>query len=186
MKRRSGMGLVLGMAVALQGCESHSTEPAADASPQATQTTTGGASTVTFEGTGQFYATVSPLSFRLVSRAKGSSENQTLQLGRMNAGPPAVGKYPLGLRTEILAHFSRTGSNGTYEAFATSSGELEITASRPDRIEGSFRISGFRFCLREQQQAGSRTGEACTVPTAVDPSAPKVEVSGSFVAVPGS
>lgn len=186
MKRRSGMGLVLGMAVALQGCESHSTEPAADASLKTTQTTTSGASTVTFEGTGQFYATVSPLSFRLVSRGNGSSENQTLQLGRMNAGPPAVGKYPLGLQTEILAHFSRTGSNGTYEAFATSSGELEITVSRPDRIEGSFRISGVRFCLREQQQTGSRTGEACTVPTAVDPSAPKIEVSGSFVAVPGS
>ena len=183
MKRWSGMGLVIGVAVALHGCDSPPTEPEADASLQATIS---GVTNLTFEGTGQFYATVAPLSFRLVSRAKGSSENQTLQLGRMNAGLPTVGKYPLGLRTEILAHFSRTGNNGTYEAFATSSGELEITASRPDRIEGSFRISGFRFCLREQQQTGSRTGVACTVPTADDPSAPRIEVSGSFVAVPGS
>ena len=183
MKRWSGMGLVLGMAVALHGCDSPPTEPEADASLQAT---TGGATNLTFEGSGQFYATAAPLTFRLVSRAKGSSESQTLQIGRMNAGPPAVGKYPLGLRTEILAHFSRTGDNGTDEAFATSSGELEITISRPDRIEGSFRISAFRFCLREQQQSGSRTGVACTVPTAADPSAPRIEVSGSFVAVPGS
>lgn len=69
------------------------------------------------------------------------------------------------------------------EAFAASSGELEITVSRPDRIGGQFRMSGFRFCLREQ--SGSRTGVACTVPVADDPSAPKIEVSGSFVAVPG-
>ena len=183
MKRWSGMGLALGVAVALHGCDSPPTEPEADASLQAA---TSRVTNSSFEGTGQFYATVAPLSFRLVSRGKGSSENQTLQIGRMNAGRPAVGKYPLGLRTEILAHFSRTGNNGTYEAFATSSGELEITVSRPDRIEGSFRISGFRFCLREQQQSGSRTGVACTVPTADDPSAPRIEVSGSFVAVPGS
>lgn len=183
MKRWSGMGLVLGMAVALHGCESHTTQPEADASLQGT---TSGASNVTFEGTGHFYAPAAPPSFRLVSHGKGSSANQTLQIGRMNAGPPAVGKYPLGLRTEILAHFSRTGTNGTYEAFATSSGELEITVSRPDRIEGSFRISGFRFCLREQQQTGARTGVACTAPTADDPSAPRVEVSGSFVTVPGA
>jgi hypothetical protein len=183
MKRWSGMGLVLGVAVALNGCESHPTELEADASLDAK---TSGATNLTFEGTGHFYAPVAPPSFRLVSRGKGSSENQTLQIGRMNAGPPAVGKYPLGLRTEILAHFSRTGNNGTYEAFATSSGELEITISRADRVEGTFRISGFRFCLREQQQTGSRTGVACAVPTAEDPSAPKVEVSGSFVAVPGS
>ena len=183
MKRWSGMGLVLGMAVALHGCESHPTEPEADASLEAT---TSAATNSTFEGTGHFYAPVAPPSFRLVSRGQGSSENQTLQIGRMNAGPPAVGKYPLGLRTEILAHFSRTGNNGASETFATSSGELEITVSRPDRIEGSFRMSGFRFCLREQQQTGSRTGVACTVPTADDPSAPRIEVSGSFVAVPGS
>jgi len=182
MKRWSGMGLVLGVAVALHGCDSPATEPEADASLKAT---TSGATNVTFEGTGQFYAPVAPPSFRLVSRGKGSSENQTLQIGRMNAGPPAVGKYLLGLRTEILAHFSRTGSNGADESFATSSGELEITVSRPDRIEGSFRISGFRFCLREQQQTVSRTGVACTVPTADDPNAPRIEVSGSFVAVPG-
>ncbi len=183
MKKWSGMGLVLGMAVALHGCDSPPTEPAADASLQAKVS---GVTNLTFEGTGQFYAPVDPPSFRLVSRAKGSSEEQTLQIGRMNAGRPAVGKYPLGLRTEILAHFSRTGNNGTYEAFATSSGELEITVSRPDRIEGSVRMSGFRFCFREQQQTGSRTGVACTAPTADAPSAPKIEVSGSFVAVPGS
>lgn len=180
MKRWSGMGLLLGVAVALHGCASPATEPGEDALAAKAS----GATNVTFQGTGQFYATVAPPSFRLVSRATGSSENQTLQIGRLNAGPPAVGKYPLGLGTEILAHFSRTGTNGTYEAFATSSGELEITVSRPDRIEGSVRISGFRFCLREQQ-TGSRTGEACTPPTADDPSAPKIEVSGSFVAVPG-
>ncbi len=184
MKKWSGMGMALGVAVALHGCDSPPTEPEADASLQAKIS---GASNSTFEGTGQFYATVAPLTFRLVSRGKGSSENQTLQIGRMNAGVPAVGKYPLGLRTEIQAHFSRTGNNGgTHESFATSSGELEITVSRPDRIEGSFRMTGFRFCLREQQQSGSRTGVACTVPTADDPSAPRIEVSGSFVAVPGS
>ena len=184
MKRWSGMGLVLGVAVALHGCDSPSTEPEANASLKAA---TSGATNVTFEGTGQFYAPVAPPSFRLVSRGKEGSENQTFQMGRPNAGRPAVGKYPLGLRTEVQAHFSRTSNNGgTYEAFATSSGELEITVSRPDRIEGSFRISGFRFCLREQQQSGSRTGTACPVPTADDSSAPKIEVSGTFVAVPGA
>jgi hypothetical protein len=183
MKRWSGIGLLLGMAVALQGCESNPTEREADASLEAKIS---GASNSTFEGTGHFYDLVAPPSFRLVAHGKAGSENQTLQIGRMSARRPAVGKYPLGLRTEILAHFSRTGNNGTYEAFATSSGELEITISRADRVEGTFRISGFRFCLREQQQTGSRTGVACAVPTAEDPSAPKVEVSGSFVAVPGS
>ena len=183
MKRWSGMGLLLGVAVALNGCESPPTEPEADADAKATIS---GVNNLTFEGTGEFYAPAAPAAFRLVSRAKQGSENQTLQIGRPNGGRPAVGKYPLGLRTEILANFSRTGSNGgTYEAFATSSGELEIKISRPDRIEGSFRMTGFRFCLREQQ-SGSRTGVACPYPVADDPNAPKIEVSGSFVAVPGS
>jgi len=184
MKRWSGMALVLGVAVALHGCESHPTEPEADAAAKATSS---GVINLTFEGTGEFYAPAAPAAFRLVSRAKGSSETQTLQLSRPNGGRPAVGKYPLGLQTELQAFFSRTGNNGgTYDAFATSSGELEITVSRPDRIEGSFRISGFRFCLREQQQSGSRTGVACPVPVADDPSAPRIEVSGTFVAVPGA
>ena len=183
MKRWSGMGLVFGVAVALYGCESHPTEPEADPSVEAAANE---ATNLTFQGTGQFYAPAAPPSFRLVSRGTGSSENQTFQMGRMNAGRPEVGKYPLGLGTEIKAHFSRTVNNGgTYEAFATSSGELEITVSRSDRIEGRFRISGFRFCQREQQ-SGSRTGVACTAPVADDPSAPKIEVSGTFVAVPGS
>ena len=181
MKRWSGMGLVLGMAVALHGCESQPTDPDADA-----KSTISGANSLTFEGTGEFYAPPASPSFRLVSRAKQGSVNHTFQMGRPNGGRPAVGKYPLALRSELQAYFSRTGNNGgTYEAFATSSGELEITVSRSDRIEGRFRISGFRFCLREQQ-SGSRTGVACTVPVADDPSAPRIEVSGSFVAVPGS
>lgn len=68
-KRWSGIGLVLGLAVVLHGCESHPTDPVADASVDAAIS---GVTSTTFEGTGEFYATVAPPSFRLVSRAKGS------------------------------------------------------------------------------------------------------------------
>ena len=110
---------------------------------------------------------------------------QSFLLFREGAVRPAPGRYPLASSAagpvRFAAVYHRVSpdrvSPERVEGFTAIAGELEVTVSREDRIEGSFRFTGVRNCL------GTPARVDCTNPP--DLTQPRVEVAGSFVAVRG-
>jgi hypothetical protein len=70
------------------------------------------------------------------------------------------------------------------EAFVARSGVLQITHASASRVEGTFTFEAVRYCLRST--AGESRREGSCSPTRVDPDAPVVSVTGSFVAKPAT
>lgn len=76
-------------------------------------------------------------------------------------------------------------TDGLSESFTAVSGELEITRSNGDRIEGTFRYVGSRYCSGPYgPDADYDATYICGDPNTIDPSAPRMEVTGSFAVVP--
>lgn len=105
---------------------------------------------------------------------------QSFRLLREGADRPAPGRYPLaasaaGARRFAANYLRRRGDLA--EGFTATEGELVVVVSTPDRVEGTFRFTGVRNCT------GSGSSVRCTYP--LDPTQPRVEVAGSFVAVRG-
>ena len=135
-----------------------------------------------YRGTGQFQASPGdgshPGMFAIVSRDPVGG--QGFFLFREGTHTPRLGSYPL---TTSVAGPNRFGAiysrrqGGVVEGFTATSGELVISTSLRGRIKGTFRFHGTRNC------AGTDTGISCTYP--LDPGAPTVEVTGSFMAVAG-
>ena len=189
MRSRLTALTALGFVAVIAACDSTgSTGPQSDNSYL--RASINGALNTSYEGSGQFWLgtgthrPTQPSTFSLFSAGHGASTNQTFLLFRPGAELPKAGTYTLGVAgAGFQAHFSRTADQGqTLEAFAASSGELKITRSSPERLEGHFRMTGFQFCHRDR--AGSRPNLTCVVPTSVDPDAPTITVEGSFSAVP--
>lgn len=121
----------------------------------------------------------------------------SFQLFRDAPGLPEPGTYPLagtvaGSRRFVGVYLRRHGD--ALEGFTSTGGELRIAVSTPDRIEGTFRFQGIRNCEGSVSSTGTVRGTSypapgssarlsCTHP--IDPAQPAVEVTGSFVAVPG-
>jgi hypothetical protein len=150
-----------------------------------------GAVQVSYQGNSQFSSAVNtalasrPVVFTLFSTGVGPSSDKTFQVYREGAGVPGVGTFPVGVglpaTSAFNAVYTRVGATGeTLEGYAASSGELVITVSRPERLEGNFRFTGFRYCSR----TGNGSEAACVVPRVPPAGAAAVRVSGSFVAVP--
>jgi hypothetical protein len=118
----------------------------------------------------------------------------SFMLFREGPGLPGPGTYPLaataaGSRRFVAVHVRRLGD--VLEGFTSTGGELRITVSTPDRIEGTFRFGGIRNCSGTVTSTGTAAGTpapgssarlSCDHP--IDPAQPAVEVTGSFVAVP--
>lgn len=105
---------------------------------------------------------------------------QSFLLFREGDARPGPGRYPLAATAAGPVRFGAVYQRVTadrVEGFTAIAGELQVTVSREDRIEGSFRFTGVRNCL------GTPARLDCTTP--LDPAQPRVEVSGSFVAVRG-
>lgn len=150
---------------------------------------------VQFEGTGWFFENPAidepirlPLRFTISSEATGASINQTLLIFRPGAGIPAVGAYTLrpleekdGMLQGFTAYYGRHG-DGQSENFTALSGQLEITKSSGDRIEGTFRYTGSLYCWLPNGPAVDYDADHwfCGDPNTVDPAARRVEVTGSF------
>ena len=145
-----------------------------------------------YEGTGEFWTGGSaelgrPMTFGINSRVGTSASNETVSLWSQRDGRPAVGNYALRLpdyskqKWESFAAVYHHGQGNSVESFVAESGTLRITSSSADRIEGTFEFTGVRYCARS---ATERSG-SCT-PSQVDLNAPRISVSGSFVAVPSN
>jgi hypothetical protein len=105
---------------------------------------------------------------------------QSFLLFREGDVRPERGRYPLASSAAGPVRFGAVYhrvSPDRVEGFTAISGELEVTVSREDRIEGSFRFTGVRNC------AGTPARVDCTPPP--DLTQPRVEVTGTFVAVRG-
>jgi hypothetical protein len=158
-----------------------------------------GAVEAEYEGTGEFHTgTPGPnqKQFQITSTGTGAMSNQSFALTRWDGGRLAKGTYPL--RLVDLSGYERGGTRPQgitfqyfregpmVEQFVAESGHLEITESSRSRIEGRFTFTGFRYCLREAVRSNPPVPPVgpCTpaTPSLVD--APRITVTGSFVAVP--
>jgi hypothetical protein len=104
------------------------------------------------------------------------------RIARYGAGRPQVGRYPLGPlnRENPGGRFYVTYhavSDDTVRTFVSAGGELVITASSPERLEGWFRFRGAEYSVRSGADGDSSGWD---VPSTVAPDAPTVEVVGTF------
>lgn len=149
-----------------------------------------GAVQTEFEGTGYFSAGSGPpggvsVRFGLGSRGTGASTGQRFSLDRPGNGRPGTGRYTLaplepdedGNLVGFTAYYYRT-ADSVSEGYTASSGEVEITRSSGDVVEGEFRFSGVLYSY------SSADSVWYTGPNTLDPGAPTIEVTGSFGAVP--
>lgn len=146
-----------------------------------------------YEGTGEFHVDRHPgldaVFFQMVSEGNGSAGEQSFNV--LSFGDiPDVGRYPIreaakvdGDRTGFSATYHRR-SDGWSESYASVSGELEITHSSTDRLEGRFRLNTVRYCRSLLVSGpGDPLPEGSCTPMRLDLSAPSLELTGSFVAV---
>lgn len=173
---------------ALPACDSNPVGGTGADEPTFSASVQGGVQTA-YQGRGYFAlftptaGTPRPATFTLFSADPrlASREVQSFTLTRMGAEIPAVGRYPLGAQGAgaFEAHYHRAaGSTG--ESYTAREGEVEITRSSPERVEGKFRFLGVRSCTGKASQMVCQLSPA----SAADASAPTVEVSGTFAAVP--
>lgn len=132
--------------------------------------------------------------FSINSRGEGSSAGQSFHLYREGRDRPGIGTYSIVLRNisnpdvdGFNSFYTRThtpegSENDWYEMYAVQSGEVMITASSKDRLEGTFHLTGFRYCAHENGTS-NRIGP-CRMPEEPILDAPTIEVSGSFSVAP--
>lgn len=184
MQVRSWMAITA-VALACGACEGNG--PAAGDDPSWLRATINGTVQANYEGTGDFHLGTNDRAgeaagFSLYSSGTGAAIGQSFLLQRAGAEIPARGVYPLGLTDGFTARYIRQAA-GSVQAFVAQSGEVEVLQSSPERIEGRFRLVGFRYCARDT--GGSRAPEGpCTVPSATIANAPTIEVTGSFTVSP--
>jgi hypothetical protein len=150
-----------------------------------------GAVEVDYVGTGAFYVgrdPRSPSTSVLTVRSEGvrDSEGEELVLyGAVNVGE--VGRYALEAASDMLdaakftAFYVRKVAQ-TYQMYGSVSGEVEITRSAPERVEGSVRITALWYCTTPVHGDGASQG-SCD-PRMLNPDAPSIAITGSFVAGP--
>lgn len=110
-------------------------------------------------------------------------------LYRRGADRPREGTYPI-----VLDYFMDPGvqgfnaiysrgytpqgeTNEWSESYIAQSGEVAITRSSTDRVEGTFTMTGFRYCAHQDNM---HIGPCMNPRGEVIPGAPTIEVSGSF------
>lgn len=181
--------VVLSTAFLLVGCQS--TEPAGPPQSSFLRANITGAVAATYEGTGDFWTGGNrelgrPMTFGINSQGRGSAEGHRFSLWRQREGRAGRGSYALSppdyTREEwdsFAAVYSRVNGE-TMEAFVAQSGVITITASSPERVEGTFRFTGIRYCA--SSISGTPRTEGSCRPSEIDPEAPTLDVSGTFVA----
>ena len=149
-----------------------------------------GAVQAKYVGTGEFWTggdadLGQPPTFGINSRLSTTGSAEVVSLWTQRQGRPSVGSYELRHPNPAVASWHSFAAvyhhrqGGSVESYVAESGTLRITSSSAERVEGTFQFTGIRYCARS---ATERVG-SCT-PTVVDPMAPRVSISGSFVAVP--
>lgn len=154
-----------------------------------------GAIETVHEGTGDFYVGSDPrqgiaVQFTLNSDGVEVYAGQVLTLFRPGKGRPGEGVYTLaplevkdGSLQGFTAYFHRTidGESGEGESFTTVSGEVVVTKSSAEWVEGDFRFKAVLYC---RSSSDPQRQFRCVGPNTITPGAPEIEVTGSFAAAP--
>jgi hypothetical protein len=145
--------------------------------------------------------------FQIVSAGRGGLAAQGFAITRYGGGMLPVGEHQVQLvdlaswngngpaPQGILLQYGRTIGTANplnftsemqvgvvEELYVADSGTLTITVSTPERVEGTFNVSGFRYC---PAPASAGTGTVtCSLPAQPIPGAPRMTVSGGFVSTP--
>lgn len=157
-----------------------------------------GAVETIYEGTGEFHTgTPGPgqSQFQITSTGTGEMSNHSFALTRWDGGRLGTGRYPLALvainrddrrqpKGITFQYFVR--SAGRIEQYVADSGEVEITHSSSDRVEGKFSLHGIRYCAREIIRSNPPVPPEgpCELPATAIAGAPEITITGSFAAVP--
>jgi hypothetical protein len=173
-------------AAVLAACSDDPAGPGPRATGNVTATISG-AEARAFDGTSVFHLGSNPhqggaLEFTLGLQGKGVSDRDLILVYGSTALPP-VGAHRIGLGNAPYHAFNSRGAEQgpALVAYAADDGELVITHSSPNLLQGHFRYQAFRYCriTDHDQQEGP-----CSIPASPIPGAPRIEVSGTFSAVP--
>lgn len=147
-----------------------------------------------YQGTGEFHLARPPgfePYFWINSDGVGSSIGRSFGVVVFGGEMLHVGRYPIREPSKVYGESS--GATAFYdrpdgqwqEWYAAVSGDLEITHSSRNRLEGRFRLKAVRYCRNPPLTGpdGPFPEGSCHV-LYLDLSAPSVELTGSFVAVP--
>lgn len=186
------------------GCENNPVETTDESFMSASIS---GAHQVDYMGTAEFHVGTPPGGgerFQIVSVGQGGLANQGFAITRWDGGRLPVGTYPIGLvdiasylqggasPQGITLQYGRTtgavnpmmfnDAAPVEELYVADGGQLTITLSTATRIEGTFSVTGFRYC---PLPAGTNEpGSVCTLPADPIEGAPRLNVEASFVATP--
>ncbi|MEJ2678940.1 MAG: hypothetical protein P8174_07695 [Gemmatimonadota bacterium] len=90
-----------------------------------------------------------------------------------------------GIRFEFWRTKAWETTDARRERFAADSGTIHVTDARADRVEGTFEIQAFRYCLEKMGRYGYETVEGpCKVPWKTIEDAPRLTITGHFRVVP--
>ena len=177
MLRRS---LVCSLAAALLACETHTTAPTAGG--EVTAQVQGSEGSGEYVGSGEFgtnrhpIATSRPVIFSIRSVDRRAVPVQRLTLWRRGSEQPTTGTFSIGGTGDFAARYEVIHDDGARVGFSAHEGELEITVSTDERLEGTFRFAARQNCI------GTSSMMSCTAgPLPSD--VPSVEVGGRFSAV---
>lgn len=181
MLRRS---MALALALTLSACDDGPAGPpdGSENDSAATLRITG-AETGEWDGTSVFHVGTDPetgrVEFSLTLNGRGDAGNEYVVI--YGQGRPEVGTYALGLFDAPYHAFNARGvDGGTGTAlYAADRGELVITRSSPERVEGTFHYGAFLYC---RATADLQEGP-CSIPDEPIEGAPRIEVAGEFSAI---
>lgn len=144
-----------------------------------------------YSGTGDFLSQTDRIEgprqmFSLISQSD-SLGSERFKFYLHNGTRPPVGRYPLQLID--LTDWSAHGFSAIYTRrdehdfgyYAAETGFVEITVSTEDRVEGTFYLVGRQFCVGKRIDPNP---QPCANSWEPSPTAPTVEIQGSFSAVP--
>jgi hypothetical protein len=200
MWARSSLSLLgLLAAVGVAACDVHPTGVAAPEDARFVASVSG-TTTQGYDGRGFFYAFVPPAGlprpahFTLFSTEvdRPNQRAQQFELKLWNATRPAEGRHPIqplvnpfgGGEPTFHARYSQL-SGATNDLYVARSGEVEITHSSADRVEGTFHFTGARVCRMTPEEPGCRWPRFPGEPAIDLDTLPAIDVTGSFVARPG-
>jgi hypothetical protein len=155
-----------------------------------------GAVTARYEGSGEFHTgTPGPgmQQFQITSLGGEAFAGQHFALTRWDGGRLRTGRHDIGLVD--LTAYSRTGAQprgisfqyfrttgSVEELYVAESGAVEITSSSGDRVAGTFTVTAFRYCIRDRELRD--IGPCDYEMSRPTPDAPRITVTGTFVATP--